>query len=109
MAQYEKHQMMISNILNEFDFERVNKTMVCLDWGWLNKGVPSIDDLRFSARERMDSAIKLCLKDGTPNQLYFSCSGGLKASAMKNDYGQIVFLELEFILTSWDTSDDDLI
>lgn len=109
MAQYEKHQMMISNILNEFDFERVNKTMVCLDWGWFGKGVPSIDDLRLSARERIDSAIKSCLKYGAPNELYFSSSGGLKASAIKNHYGQIVFLELEFILTSWDTSDDDLI
>jgi hypothetical protein len=43
--------------------------------------------------------------DANPNEEYYVSSGGLKATAIKDDYGQITFLELEFVLTSWELSD----
>lgn len=108
MSQYERNLILISNVLNEFNFEKVHECMKCLDWTWAIKGIPTIDDLRFSARERMQNAIDGCLKHGTVGQGFLSSSGGLKATALKNDYGQIDYLELEFVITSWDTSLEDL-
>jgi len=109
MTQYEKHQRMIANILNEFDFDRVHQAMICLGWEWYFTGVPTIDELRDGARERIDSAIKGCLKEGNDNKSYSSSSGGLKATVEKNTCGQIDFIELEFVLTSWDSESDDIL
>jgi hypothetical protein len=64
-----------------------------------------VDDIIFSARERIESVIKDCLLDAKPEEEYFVSSGGLKATAIKNDYGQITFLQLEFVVTSWDLND----
>jgi hypothetical protein len=79
--------------------------MKSLNWTWCPKGVPTVDEITFSARERIESVIKACLLDAKPEEEYFVSSGGLKATAIKNDYGQITFLELEFVLTSWELSD----
>jgi hypothetical protein len=108
MTAYEKHLRMIANIINEFDFEKVHKAMKCLGWTWFGVGCPTIDQLRNSARHRLDSAIKGCLADGKPDIEYIVSSGGMKATAYKNDYGQITFIQLEFILTSWESDEDYL-
>jgi hypothetical protein len=79
--------------------------MKCLNWTWYPKGIPTADYIVFSAREKIESVIKNCLLDAKPDQEYFVSSGGLKATAIKDDYGQITFLELEFILTSWELND----
>ena len=105
MTHYERHQKMMFDIINNFDFLKVHLVMKSLNWGWYPKGVPTVDDITFSARERIESVIKNCLLDAMPDQEYISSSGGLKATAIKNDYGQITFLELEFVLTSWDVND----
>ena len=105
MTNRERHQTMMFDILNNFDFQKVYVVMKSLNWTWYPKGVPTVDDITFSARERIESVIKNCLLDAKPDQEYISSSGGLKATAIKNDYGQITFLELEFILTSWDLND----
>jgi hypothetical protein len=97
---------MIADILNEFDFDRVHRAMLCLGWEWYYYGIPTIDKLRDGARERMDNAIKGCLEGSLSDTPYYSSSGGLKATVEKNNYGQIDFIELEFVLTSWDTTDD---
>lgn len=107
MTQYERHQRMIANILNEFDFIRVHQVMVCLDWEWYYNGIPTIDGLRNAARKQMDSAIKGCINEGTPNIPYSASSGGLKATVEKNIYGQIDFIELEFVVSSWETISEE--
>ena len=91
--------------MNNFDYDRVRSVMKHLEWEWYGKGVPTVDDIRFAARERIESVIKNCLLDANPNEEYISSSGGLKATAIKDDYGQITFLQLEFVLTSWDLND----
>lgn len=96
---------MMFDIINHFDFLKVHLVMVGIGWVWYPNGTPSVDELRFAARERIESVIKNCLLDAQPDQEYISSSGGLKATAIKNDYGQITFLELEFVLTSWDLND----
>jgi len=49
----------IDEILDEFDFEKVHKVMVALDWKWYGTpGVPSIGDLRRNARELLNAVVK---------------------------------------------------
>ena len=105
MTNRERHQTMMFDILNNFDFQKVYVVMKSLNWTWYPKGVPTVDDITFSARERIESVIKACLLDAKPEEEYFVSSGGLKATAIKNDYGQITFLQLEFVVTSWDLND----
>jgi len=105
MTHHERHQKMMFDIMNNFDYDRVRSVMKYLEWEWYGKGVPTVDDIRFAARERIESVIKNCLLDANPNEEYISSSGGLKATAIKDDYGQITFLQLEFVLTSWDLND----
>ena len=105
MTNHERHQKMMFDILNNFDFPKVHVVMKSLNWTWYPKGVPTVDDITFSARERIESVIKACLLDAKPEEEYFVSSGGLKATAIKNDYGQITFLQLEFVVTSWDLND----
>jgi hypothetical protein len=105
MIHYERHQKMMFDIINNFEFQKVHDVMNHLDWAWYPYGTPTVDELRFAARERIESVIKNCLLDAKPDQEYISSSGGLKATAIKDDYGQITFLELEFVLTSWDLND----
>ena len=105
MTNHERHQKMMFDIMNHFDYKRVHSVMKHLDWEWYGKGIPTVDDIRFAARDRLESVIKNCLLDAVPEDVYFVSSGGLRATAIKNDYGQITFLELEFVLTSWELSD----
>jgi len=105
MTHHERHQKMMFDIMNNFDYDRVRSVMKHLEWEWYGKGVPTVDDIRFAARERIESVIKNCLLDANPNEEYISSSGGLKATAIKDGYGQITFLQLEFVLTSWDLND----
>jgi hypothetical protein len=105
MKYYERHQKMMFDIINNFDFQKVHDVMKYLDWTWYSKGIPTVDDIRFSARERIESVIKNCLLDANPNEEYFVSSGGLKATAIKDDYGQITFLQLEFVIVRWDLND----
>lgn len=82
----EKH---IEEILNNFDFEKVHNIMVALDWKWFGVGVPSVEDLKKQALELLN---EICNYDITS-----SSTGGLKAIKC-DDY-----LELEFIITSFDS------
>lgn len=96
---------MMFDIINNFDFQKVHDTMKYLNWTWYPKGVPTVDNIIFGAREKIESVIKVCLLEAKPDEEYFVSSGGLKATAIKNEYGQITFLQLEFVLTSWEIND----
>lgn len=52
------NQELIDEILDEFDFERVHKVMVALNWQWHNiDGVPTIGDLRRNARDLLKTVV----------------------------------------------------
>jgi hypothetical protein len=105
MTKHERHQRMMFDIINNFDFDKVHIVMNHLNWEWYGKGIPTVDDIRFAARDRLETVIKNCLFDAVPEDVYFVSSGGLRATAIKDNYGQITFLELEFVLTSWELSE----
>ena len=50
---------MIDNIMDEFNFATVHKTMVALDWKWVvtsNNKVPTMDELRTEAERLLRDA-----------------------------------------------------
>ena len=101
-------QKMIDDIIENFDFEKCHFVMTKLKWSWV-RGIPTIDDLKRAAIQRMEQAIEGALdkKDILPlNSYYFSSSGGLKATAWRNRYGHLEAINLEFVLAEWDSDGD---
>ena len=99
-------QELIDEVIENFNFEKCYLTMTLLNWKWGTANgfmVPNVEDLKTSALERILSAINGSKENGrmTLNEVYYSSSGGLKASVCKNRYNQITYINLEFVLTDW--------
>ena len=84
------NEELIDDVIFNFDFTKVRHVMYALDWTWhgAKDGVPSIRELRKSARRHLESA----LTGGTG----YSYSGGLEATYCNE------VLSLRFILTYFD-------
>lgn len=90
-----KKEEVIEQVLTEFNFEKVRKVMLALDWRWVTSkenGVPSVYEIIRSAREYCVEAVNGTEKNG--GILYSVASGGLRASAVI-DEGEL-FLRLSF-------------
>jgi len=110
---YNHEQQMIQDVMDNFDWVKCHRTMTLIGWEWYFVGIPSITDLKDCASKLFQNAIEGVKKrEIPPNSYYYSATGGLKATAWKNRFNQITQVELEFILTSWDSdgdySDDNL-
>lgn len=82
----------IDRIIDDFNFEKVHRVMVDLDWQWYwTNGVPSVGTLMTRAQELLYGASKM-------NTGYSIGAGGFRATktGCEDEEG----LELEFILTS---------
>jgi hypothetical protein len=98
---------MIDDIMDNFDFIKVQNAMFALDWKWASSKnyIPSMDELRTETerllRDAADIRLNMCIGEpwGTP----ISCStGGFKATAHCNeDKTKITRLDLDFILNYW--------
>ena len=111
LNQEEALEAMINNIIENFDFNKCRKTMKLLNWEWSGRGIPTIEMLKEHAKNHLQCAIDGCLnkeKHKIHTSPYFCSSGGLKATAMRNKYWNIEFLELEFVLTDWNIDGDDI-
>jgi hypothetical protein len=103
------YQKMIDNIIQNFDFDKCQSTMLHLSWDWYGRGIPTVNMLKESSIQRLRDVIEQItskenrLKENVP---YYSMCGGLKATGWKNRYGHVVGLELEFVLTQWDSDGD---
>jgi hypothetical protein len=104
---------MIDEIMEEFDFARVRKAMVALDWKWGGSDyrIPNIDELREAAEERLRDAVELRLggyRDEHHEVGIISATGGFKATAFCNETKtKITGLKLEFIVTDWDSFNEE--
>lgn len=106
-------QRMIQQIMDNFDWQKCHTTMSAIGWEWFFVGVPTIYDLKECGRKLIDVAVQGVKKPEIKHDsYYYSSTGGLKAIAWKNKYGHITSIELEFVLTSWESDgdyyDDDL-
>jgi hypothetical protein len=62
----------IEDLLDNFDFQKVKRTMDAVNWTWAStRGVPDIPDLRKQARELLRMAVEY------PRDHYFVATGGL--------------------------------
>jgi hypothetical protein len=97
---------MVDNIMDNFDFERVHNTMHLLDWRWAEIGVPSEEKIKREAWKHLDRAIEQVLSPyntESKDVAYMSASGGLVARAWKTNKNNLSRLELDFVLTGWES------
>jgi hypothetical protein len=86
-----KHKKAIDKIMDWFDFSKVHRTMVALDWKWASAedGVPTEPEIREMARKLMEDAINQKVSIGT---------GGFRVHYDKKDD----FISLSFVISEWD-------
>ena len=95
-------EQLISEIVENFDWEKTHKAMKLLKWQWANTitedGIPTIGNLMVTAMKLLQDAYDGAMKE---KKTYYSCTGGFEAVAHV-DEGELWNLELQFVLTSWD-------
>lgn len=94
-------QNCIEKIVEEIDWKKIHKAMVCVDWTWATcGGTPTVDELKQRAREQLEEvAIQaLCNKEN-----YTLSCGGIETSARfyEDDDESGWTLECKFVLDSW--------
>ena len=90
-----REEEIIDDILDEFDFGKVQKAMELLEWTWAGQGYPTVGEMRKTARGLLKSLIPLE-------------SGGVGTGgfvARKTNIEGEPFYELSFVLTSWASYD----
>ena len=95
-------EQLISEIVENFDWERTHKAMRLLEWQWASAitedGVPTIGNLMVTAIRLLQDAYDGAMKE---KETYQAGTGGFKAVAHVED-GEFYELELQFVLASWD-------
>lgn len=101
---------MIDDIIEEFDFIKVQITMDYLDWKWVGEYV-TIDMLKEEARRLLRGAAEARLgqyKNEHWEMPIIHSTGGFQAMAFCNeDKTKIDTLQLKFVLTEWDAQIED--
>lgn len=97
-----------TEILDHFDFNKVQKVMEHLDWTWFQIGdeVPTVSDIRKKARELLRECADKLLDNPDDNFPDFVVgTGGLYATAYRGGDGSIEYFKLYFAVESWDNFD----
>ena len=101
---------MIDEIMDEFNFAKVQNVMDYLGWKWVGEYV-TIDMLREEAERLLHGAAEYRLghfKNEPWEKPITHCTGGLQASAFcDKDKTKITGLDLKFVLTEWDARIED--
>jgi hypothetical protein len=85
-------QEIIEDILDEFDFSKVQRVMEALDWTWHDSdGVPTLGQLRKKARYLMNYCIG--------HHTFTTATGGLHVH--KETYSEKPYYQLQFVVTEW--------
>jgi hypothetical protein len=104
-------EQMIDNIIEHFEWNRVQEVMDYLDWQWRGEYV-TIVMLKETAERLLRGAINSRFGefiDESDEIGIANSTGGLEAKAWcDEDKTHIVRLELKFVLGSWDESIDEL-
>jgi hypothetical protein len=83
--------------------------MKALNWTWRDEGIPTIQQLKESAEERMYNAIDQVLSEKNKEShevAWVSATGGFKAMAWKTKKGKLKRIQLEFIVSEWDAENE---
>jgi hypothetical protein len=103
-------EYMIKDIMNEFDFDQVERAMEALNWKWRGE-TPTLYDLREEAERLLRGAAESRLghyRATHHDVAIINACGGFEARAYCNeDKTKITGLDLAFVVTSWDSSVED--
>ena len=96
-------QELIDDIMDCFDFHRVHKCMVALEWGWhtLGKRVPERNEICKAARKLMQS-----IPDKHVCEEFGTGTGGLHVRAFYNNE-ELESMELLFVVSDWSSNVKD--
>ena len=101
---------MIDDIMDEFNFAKVQNAMDCLNWEWRGEYV-TMEMLRDEAERLLHGAAEMRLGQYKNEHWYEPVqysTGGFQATAFCNESKtKITALELKFVLTEWDESIED--
>lgn len=93
MEQMEEKERIIAEVMDNFDFDRVEKVMQFLGWSWFDDGgrfeVPSISVLKWRAEGMLDDVME---HYGTGEYCSVKCGGFVATLTVKGE------LSLEFVL-----------
>ena len=98
----DKHYEIIMDCLDEFDFHRVHKVMMHLNWTYADcKDVPTVEYLRKQARGYLIRVATEALERKTT---YITSTGGFRyeAKLYEDDY---LWLRMAFEIESWDNAE----
>ena len=113
--QYQKtKEQLVHEVLENFDFDKVQKTMQFLDWKWVDsKGgfrVPGTIKLMLAAKNYLELAYDGLCKADYKNDEYFVACGGFEVRA-KRYYDALnapdILLILNFNLATWEAATYD--
>jgi len=99
---------MVDEIMEEFNFAKVHKAMVALDWKWAGSEykIPSIESLRNEAKHLLRGAAESRLtqfKNEHWELGIINSTGGFSATAYcDKDKTKITSLSLQFVVEEWD-------
>jgi hypothetical protein len=97
---------LIEECMDWFEFERVHKAMVLLDWKWGmddEAAVPDLPEIRKAARKFIRAAIEQCT-----GKKFTVGSGGFEATAYRDPDGVLEGVMLRFVLADWYADVEDL-
>ena len=97
-----RERQVIDEIMDFFEFDKVHKAMVALNWEWRDNGVPDIYEIRKKARQIMYECCEYAVKEKSSRCL---STGGFRAFCEFED-GIFIGIELSFILESFDVRTD---
>jgi hypothetical protein len=101
---------MIDDIVENFDFNRVQNTMDYLCWKWAGEYV-TVEMLKQTSKRLLREAADVRLgdyKDTHWEQGVICSTGGFQATAWCNeDKTKVDALDLKFVLVDWDTQIED--
>lgn len=89
----------INEVMDNFDFEIVEKVMVCLEWKWgtgHDEHVPDIYEIRRFARQLLADTISGLIEDFEGKSFSLS-TGGFSATAYRDNS-----LSLSFVVEEWE-------
>lgn len=94
----ERAQQHLDNIIDWFDFEKVNEVMKALDWSWVGEGIPEPYRLKGQIRELFWD----CFKSEKQDLVTISCGGFWVSLDKEQD-----FADCKFVVSDWQSSSED--
>lgn len=93
----------IDTIMREFDWNRVQRAMLALDWRWFGDNeVPTIAKLRQCARRLLEEAVTVTLNHQKKKAEFITGTGGFRAEARRYKDSDKIYLRLSFNVSEWD-------